>query len=138
MTRVFRSKIGSWLALFALAIQFVVSFAHGHYPALGACPSSARSTAASGLTCNGPLDWARSVLPSGSLSDAPISPAKPTGLPVERCVVCALATAAVPTPAAPELSLPVAFDWARFEAAVERPLSAVPFGLFQARAPPQA
>jgi len=138
MTRVFRSKIGSWLALFALAIQFAVSFAHMHYPALGACAGSARSSVAGGLACNGSSDWARLALPAGTLSDAPASPAKPTGLPVERCVVCALASTAAPAPAAPELSLPVAFAWARFEAAVERPLSAAPFGLFQARAPPQA
>ena len=138
MTRVFRSKVGSWLALFALAIQFVVSFAHVHYPVVGACPSSANSAAASGLTCNGSPDWARSLPSSGILAGGATSPAKPTGLPVDRCVLCALASAAAPTPAAPELSLPVAAVWARFDAAVERPLSAVRFGLFQARAPPHA
>jgi hypothetical protein len=119
--RWFRTHIGlgSRLALVALAVQLVLSFAHVHIAELG----RAQSVAAS--------------LPSGAggppapKSDGPVDPG---------CAICGLiqlAATASPS-AAPALPLPAAPDHVRPEAADQLLLAASAQLPFRARAPPAA
>jgi hypothetical protein len=120
-----RSRLGSWLALFALAFQLAVSFAHvhldgagsGHSPALADVHASTGAHSAS--------------LPA---SDEP--PALADGY----CAVCALIHLAgtVVAAAAPGLPVPALFGGKRSDPPLEIGLTARSHALFAARAPPIA
>jgi hypothetical protein len=121
-------RFGSWCALFALAIQFIVLFGHAHRTDLawpsGTSPLSALSTEA----------------PSAAVPDAPSSPSKPVGLAFDYCAICAvmnLAGSVVPA-AAPGLPVQVVIGRVRFWTTLDVSLAELPHLLFQARAPPLA
>ena len=109
--------MGSRLALFALAVQLVLSFAHVHVADLGQSQAVA------------------AALPSGSggappqKSDGPVDPG---------CAICALIQlAATATPsAAPALPLLAATAHSRLEVADQFLLASSPQIFFRARAPP--
>jgi hypothetical protein len=116
--RWFRSHIGlgARLALFALAVQLALSFAHVHV-----ADSGRTQAAAVGGAGNAPTPK----------SDGPVDPG---------CAICGLiqlAASATPS-AAPALPLLVASGHARLAAANQLLLVASPRLLFQARAPPAA
>jgi len=123
-----RSRLGAYLALFALAFQLAVSFGHVHLERIA--PPSV-GTGASALA---------GAQPS---ADDPKAPSKPAGRehPADdHCPICTLihlAGALVPAEA-PSLPLPTVFGRLRLELAAEFDLTASHAALFHARAPPIA
>jgi hypothetical protein len=119
------TRFASWLALFALAVQFTLSFGHLH---LDARVNKAAPTIAAGMGINAPAP--------GAIPDRPIK----HGKFAEFCAICAvvhMASASL-TATSPSLSLPdllpdewmfVTFD-ARVIAVLRLPS--------QPRAPPMA
>ena len=123
MLRWFRSNMrwGVGCALFALALQFALTFAHVHVNGIG--PRSATALAVQVL-------------------DAPAEPANPhpKGIAGDFCAICAqihLAGSLLPA-ASPSLPLPVIFSPLRRAIGTDRNHAASPPPLFQARAPPIA
>jgi len=113
------SRGGACLALFALALQFVVSFAHVHLH--GTTPVAVAAV-------------------SAQVAADPAEQPGSNGLAVDRCAVCTLiqmAGSLVPA-ASPSLPLPVIASPLRLAAGIERERPASPPPLFQARAPPIA
>jgi hypothetical protein len=121
-----RSRLASWLALFALAFQLAVSFAHvhvdgtrsGHSPALAYGHASTSADNAS-LAANDET--------APALAD-------------DYCAVCALIHIAgtVVASQAPELPVPAQFGATRSDPPLEIGLTARSHVLFAARAPPIA
>ena len=130
-----RIKIGSRLALFALAIQFALSFAHFHVE-----PAHARPAMQIGLgeVRLSPVDDFVLAEAAGEVSRQ--RPTRPdTGHhPAENCAICAIITLAgnltFPTP--PVLPLPEASDLSYLVVVTEP--AHLDFGRlpFQSRAPP--
>jgi hypothetical protein len=121
-----RSRVGSYLALLALAFQLAVSFGHVHLEHM--VPVSAGATALA------------SAQPSADDLNAPSSPEGREGLADDCCPICTLihlAGALVPAET-PSLTLPSVSGRLRLEAAAEFDLTASQGALFQARAPPIA
>jgi hypothetical protein len=121
-----RSRVGSYLALLALAFQLAVSFGHVHLEHM--VPVSAGATALA------------SAQPSADDLNAPSSPAGREDLADDCCPICTLihlAGALVPAET-PSLTLPSVSGRLRLEAAAEFDLTASQGALFQARAPPIA
>ena len=124
LRRWFRSntRFGSRLALFALAIQIILSFGHVHYDGLP--PASAKAM---------PL----AIVDAAALSTSGPNH-KSNGSVDFDCPICALiqmiSTSAPSTP--PGLPLLAVFSLFRLEASVELALAASPHFLFHARAPP--
>ncbi len=116
----FRSKIGfgSRLALFAMALQVALTFGHIH---IEGTVSSTTKEAVGGLGAPAQLP----IHKSGGTSDF-------------DCPICALIQlASTATPAvAPPLPVPVAFIVDTTTLPDDAVLSAAPYRLFQARAPP--
>jgi len=119
-----RSRLGSYLALFAIAFQFAVSFAHVH------------------LEHVSPLAAAASALADAPTSSeevtAPSAPADHETLADDCCQICALIhLAGTIMPAEmPPVPLPSLFVRLRRETAVAFDLPASHRVVFQARAPP--
>jgi Protein of unknown function (DUF2946) len=110
---------GSWLALVALAINFVMTFGHIH-------PSDRTGSERAGLLIAAALDGDRSRNhPADNRSD-------------DLCPICmaaaAMGTALAPTPAA----LPVEFADAAIDHAIEHAVATphAPRAAFQSRGPP--
>ncbi len=121
-----RSRLGSYLALFAIAFQLAVSFAHVHLDHLG--PRAAAATALA------------SAPGTSEATAAPAGPAHHESLADDGCQICALihlAGTIVPAET-PPLPLPRIFLRLRHETAVAFDLTAPHRVLFQARAPPIA
>jgi hypothetical protein len=121
-----RSRLGSYLALFALAFQLAVSFGHVHLDHIA--PTSALATTLA------------SAQPPSDEVNAPSSPTGREDLADDFCAICTLirlAGALVPAET-PPLLLPSIFGRLRFAAAIEFDLAASHSALFQARAPPLA
>jgi hypothetical protein len=121
-----RSRLGSYLALFALAFQLAVSFGHVHLDHIA--PVSAGATALA------------DALPSADGLNAPSSPAGREDLADDCCPICTLihlAGALVPSET-PSLALPHVFGRLWLAAATEFDLTALHGALFRARAPPIA
>ena len=121
-----RSRVGAYLALFALAFQLAVSFGHVHLERIA--PVSAGASALAGAQ------------PSADDRNAPSKPAGREDLADDRCPICTLihlAGALVPAEM-PSLPLPTVFGRLRLEAAAEFDLTASQSALFRARAPPIA
>src|SRR5262245_4622484 len=119
----FRSNVrsGAWCALFALALQLVLSFGHVHVQGGGRI---------------GPVSLSALVAPAGS---APVSPDDPKGVS-DHCDICALiqlASTASPS-AAPSLPVPFVVTTVRFTADPDIDLAASRPRSFQARGPPLA
>jgi hypothetical protein len=121
-----RSRLGSYLALFALAFQLAVSFAHVHIDEI--TPRSAGATTLA------------SAQPSTDEVHAPSGLVGREDLADDCCPICTLihlAGALVPTNT-PALSLPRGFGQWRPRLAAESYLTVLHGALFQARAPPVA
>ncbi len=121
--RWFRSNIrlGSRLALFALAVQILLSFGHVHARLISG-KSNPSAEALAGLV----------------VSDAPTPLGKSGGSGDFDCPICALiqlSAAAAPS-VAPTLPLPANLGSVGFQAAADLPSAASPQLSFQARAPP--
>jgi hypothetical protein len=122
----FRSNIrlGSRLALFALAVQIVLSFGHFHsYDIAQASPGS------------GPT---ASVSAPGTVSPDIFPDHKSNGSADFDCPICALiqlAATSVPS-VAPVLPLPETIELLRLEAPIASALSSSSHSFFNARAPP--
>jgi hypothetical protein len=124
--RWFRSRLslGSYLALFALAFQLAVSFAHVHVDDIA--PLSATALA--------------SAQPPSDEVNAPSSPPGREDVADDCCPICTLihlADALVPAET-PSVALPNVFGQPRLELDAEFDLTASQAALFQARAPPIA
>jgi hypothetical protein len=120
-----RSRLGSYLALFALAFQLAVSFGHVHLDRV-APPSVGASALADAQPSAG--------------RDAASKPAGREDLADDCCPICTLihlAGALVPAEM-PSLPLPAVFGRLRLELAAEFDLTASHAALFRARAPPIA
>jgi len=118
-----RSKLSSYLALFALAFQLAVSFGHVHLDEIAPRSAAAAAFASTQSDVN-----------------APSSPTGREDVADDCCPICTLihlAGALVPA-ATPALPLPSMFGHLRLAAAVEFDLAASQTALFRARAPPIA
>lgn len=123
--RWFRSNIrfGSRLALFALAIQIVLSFGHIHLSDI--TPGVTGTILATGIGTDGPTK----------------APDHKPGTPVDPgCPICALIQlASTSTPStAPVLPLPTMIGFVTLDAPEPAALASSPPALFRARAPPLA
>jgi Protein of unknown function (DUF2946) len=121
-----RSRLGSWLALFALAFQLAVSFGHVHLDRVGPVSSDAATLA--------------SAQASADVTNAPSSPPSRDGLADDCCPICTLihlAGALLPSEP-PSLLLPSIVARSPIEMAFEFDLTASQHARFQARAPPIA
>jgi hypothetical protein len=121
-----RSRLGAYLALFALAFQLAVSFAHVHLDHVA--PVSADATALA------------STQASADDLNAQSSPTGHEDRVDDFCPICTLihlAGAIMPADT-PPLPLPSILARSRLEAAIEFSLAASNRVLFQARAPPIA
>jgi hypothetical protein len=119
-----RSRLGAYLALFAIAFQLAVSFAHVHLDHVRPAAVSALANAA----------------PPSEEANAPSAPADHENLADDCCPICTLihlAGTIVPAET-PPLPPPSMFFRPRHETAVAFDLTAQPRVLFQARAPPLA
>ena len=121
-----RLRLGSYLALFALAFQLAVSFGHVHLERI-APPSVGASALAN-------------AQPSADDLNAPSNPAGREGLADDHCPICTLIhLAGTLMPAEmPLLPMPAVFGRLRLEVAAEFDLTASHAALFRARAPPIA
>ena len=117
-------RLGARLALFALAMQIVLSFGHVHYYALGLASANAAP--------------ATSQEPGAALPSAPAPIHKSDGSVGLDCAICALIQLwAVSAPgAAPALPLLTKVGASGLHAALASASAASPHFLFQARAPP--
>jgi hypothetical protein len=116
--RMFRSKVGLWCALLALAAQLALSFGHIHW--------------------QGSASASRLLPQAGSpVADTPTAPTLPAGIAFHACAVCTLAGLGDVAPSAPALLLPVT-PRVLVQISIEQPSTATPHRLFQSRAPPQA
>jgi hypothetical protein len=119
-----RSKWGAYLALFALAFQFALTFGHVHLDRL-ALPTADKFAVAS----------------ADASSDAPNAPADPAGDRADhRCPICTLihlsGTLVLAEP--PSLPLPDVFGRLPTKTAVAFDFAEPQRALFAARAPPTA
>jgi hypothetical protein len=119
-----RLKLGSWLALTALAIQLALSFAHVHLDGNAPFGAGAKALAAVQITTD---------------SDAAGGAGAPA-LADEFCAICALIHLAgtAQTAAAPALDAPVAYRRISIELVAELGSSPPVHAPFSARAPPIA
>jgi len=121
-----RSRLGAYLALFALAFQLAVSFGHVHLERIA--PPSAGAGALAGAPA------------AAADLNAPANPAGREDPADDHCPICTLihlAGALVPAEM-PALPLPCVFSRLRLELAAEFDLTASHAALFRARAPPIA
>src|SRR5262249_36535443 len=121
-----RSRLGAYLALFALAFQLAISFGHVHLDRSAPLPA--------------PADARAGAPPSPDALKAPSNPAGREPPADDHCPICTLihlAGALVPAEM-PSLPVPAVFGRLRLEAAAEFDLTASQGALFRARAPPIA
>jgi hypothetical protein len=119
---------GGCLALFALAIQLVISFAHIHPQTLSPRPELALAAKASGAT----------VLADGESSFGGRTDNHGGGLPHDSCAICAsinLISSAL-TAQGPVLSIPANFDSVQLQSISDFEFQQSRHSLFQTRAPP--
>jgi hypothetical protein len=123
-----RSRLGAYLALFALAFQLAVSFGHVHLEHFTPPSAAMGASALAGAP------------PASDDRNAPSNPAGREDLADDCCPICTLihlAGALVPAET-PSLPLPAVFGQLRLEAAADFDLTASHAALFRARAPPIA
>jgi len=121
-----RSRLGAYLALFALAFQLAVSFGHVHLERIA--PLAAGESALAGAQ------------PSAADLNAPSNPGGREPLADDHCPICTLihlAGALVPAEM-PSLPLPAVFGRLQLEAAADFDLTTSHAAPFRARAPPIA
>jgi Protein of unknown function (DUF2946) len=121
------NRFSAWLALFALTVQFALSFGHLHVPGSAKGMPSLLSLAIAQSSTDAPND--------------PAKPAKPVKqIAHDQCAICAsieLAGSLIPA-AAPSLLLPADLSNSRLGTSTDVAIAASPSLSFQARAPPQA
>ena len=110
------------MALFALAIQVVLSFGHVHFD--GLAPASTRSAMAAGTS---------TILLSQRTPDPDPGVSGDADCPI--CALLQLVATAAPA-VAPALPLPLGRGAIRLQARMELVAAVSPHRLFQARAPP--
>ena len=120
-------RLGSWVALFALAIQLALSFGHVHLG--GGDPRSW-----------GPLVLRWATEPPPALPDAPAVPAshKPAGLADDFCLICSAMQLAYTMATLPSVPLPAAVSQILLDPRGDFEIAASPHRPFRARAPPYA
>jgi hypothetical protein len=127
--RWFRSNMrtGVASALFALMVQFVVTFSHVHLDGL-ILPSASHGYS---QTADVAHQFATSVQNAGDTRGSP-------GAPDTDCPICALIQMAGTSPpsVAPPLPEPVMLEGSKLEPRIELRWVAVPSFAFQARGPP--
>ena len=115
-------RVGAWVALFALALQLVLSFGHLHLEELGLSPPATTAVAQSG----------------GGGADGTAPGPNHDGRGHDLCAICAAlslaANSVLPAVAALTLPVAVAATWLPDLSAAALPLAA--HLIFQARAPP--
>jgi hypothetical protein len=118
------TRLGSWAALFALAIQLALSFGHVHL----------------GVGNPRPLVLRWAAEPPPALPDAPAVPAshKPAGLAGDLCIICSAMQLAYTVAALPSLPLPAAVSQILLDSSGDFAIAASPHRPFRARAPPYA
>jgi hypothetical protein len=121
-------RLGTWVALLALTIQFALSFGHVHRLGIG-------------FSAGPP--WALAVQSDQGNSAVPERPATPKGLPglaFDFCAICAATALAGNGLLAsdPALALPSAVHAILFRLRPDSAATTSPQGLFRARAPPRA
>ena len=118
-------RLGSWAALFALAIQLALSFGHLHLS-----EADPRSW--------GPLvlRWAAESPPA--MSDTPAVPGshKPAGRADDLCIICSAMQLAYTVAASPSVPLPAAVSQILPDPSGDFAIAASPHRPFRARAPP--
>jgi hypothetical protein len=119
-----RSRLGSWLALFALAFQLAVSFGHVHVDAKGLGHAAVLADHAS----------------TGAEGASPAANDEAPALADNCCPVCALIhlVSTVVAAQAPDLPVPALFGGTRSDPSLEFGLTPRSHALFAARAPPIA
>jgi hypothetical protein len=121
-------RLGAWCALFALAVQLVLSFGHVHLN--GGSSTSVPSALSTRLMAPAP----------SAASEAPALPADQDsdGQAGRFCDICALIQLAgsVTPAAAPVLASPATFDAVAFDRSADTELVAPSPFFFRARAPP--
>jgi hypothetical protein len=123
-----RSRLGAYLALFALAFQLAVSFGHVHLEHFTPPSAAMGASALAGAP------------PSADDLNPPSNPGGREHPADDRCPICTLihlAGALVPAEM-PSLPLPAVFGRLRLEAAADFDLTSPHGALFRARAPPIA
>ena len=123
-----RSRLGAYLALFALAFQLAISFGHVHLERMSPPSAGMGASALAGAQ------------PSADDRNAPSKPAGREHPADDHCPICTLihlAGALVPAEA-PSLPLPTVVGRLRLEVAAEFDLTPSHAALFRARAPPIA
>jgi len=120
-------RLGSWVALFALAIQLALSFGHVHLG--GGDPRSW-----------GPLVLRWATEPPPALPDAPAVPAshKPAGLADDFCLICSAMQLAYTMATLPSVPLPAAVSQILLDPRGDFAIAGSPHRPFRARAPPYA
>jgi hypothetical protein len=121
------NRFVAWLALFALTVQFALSFGHLHVPG---SPKGTPSLLSLSI-----------AQPSAAESDVPAKPANPVKqIAHDQCAICAsieLASSLIPE-AAPSLLSPTDQSQALIGTGTDAVIASSPHLSFQARAPPQA
>jgi hypothetical protein len=131
-----RSRLGSWLALFALAFQLAVSFGHVHVDAKGLGHAKNLGHAKDLGHAAVLADHASTGVDSASPAANDEAPA----LADNCCPVCALIhlVGTVVAAQAPDLPVPALFGGTRSDPSLEFGLTPRSHALFAARAPPIA
>jgi hypothetical protein len=121
-------KFGSWSALFALTVQFVLSFDHVHFK-----NASVRSSLAARA-----LQFA--VQPTPPPVDFPAAPIrhKPHGSADDFCTICSVMQLASVPAMVPDLPVPIGSVHILLNPIVEFALASPQALSFRARAPPSA
>ena len=120
-------KPATWCAVFALAVQLILSFGHFHRNGIGSEPVS-------------PLRAVSSTDHAIPATDAGGPPSKPAVPVIDYCAICAvinLAGSIVP-PTTPAISLPAVVGRVLAWSAAKDSLTAPPYLYPRARAPPRA
>lgn len=128
--RWFRSNIrtGVGLALFALAVQFAITFSHVHLDGLTRLPAAHGRTQATAAAASQITASLQTPRPSRH----------PQGVPDTDCPICALIQLAgnsAPS-VAPPLPVPVMVAGSKLEPQAELRWASAPLFAFQARGPP--
>jgi len=121
-------RSGTCWALFALALQFALSFGHAHHDQI------AQLFAAS------PHPTVLDRAPSTIISSSPAAPIAPAELALDYCAICAavsLVRNGVPANP-PQMRTPAGVHQIRFCLPVDAAFASSPHRPFQARAPPYA
>jgi hypothetical protein len=123
--RWFRTKkrSGSCWALFALALQFALSFGHAHHDQIA-----------------DPFAASPHLTPSTVILSLPTVPIVPAGVALGYCEVCtAISLVSNGVPAnPPQMRVPAGIHQVRFWLQIDAAFASSPHRPFQARAPPSA